>query len=498
GRRVIVQTFEPEADLASEEQINMRLLAVVSLLCNLYCCLSASVFVDRDEANTVFSRFKRANSGWLEELKAGNLERECLEEQCSYEEAREVFEHSEATDEFWKIYNVKDFCASSPCENNGLCSTLSAQTYTCLCSPGYSGRHCELATREVPDSCLYDNGGCEHFCQEELEQRNCSCADGYFLSNDGHSCQSDEEFPCGKIPFLKQGTLKNDPLDVRSRIVGGAECPKGHCPWQVLLKYGQKGFCGGVIYNHLYILTAAHCLENLKLKFLKIVAGEHDLEVNEGTEQTIAVAQMIPHPEYVPSTADNDIALLRLSEPIIFDAHAIPVCLPQRALAERELWAVSMHTVSGWGKRSEDGPTSRILRRLQVMLGESVTSLPPFISSSEQDCFFNRGDVSLQVPRIRTQECVESSNVSLSRNMFCAGFLQGEQDSCKGDSGGPLTTLFRKTHFLLGIVSWGKGCARPGAYGIYTRISNYLQWIQQNTLSHTHEPHMNLTTLTQK
>ncbi len=62
---------------------------------------------------------------------------------------------------------------------------------------------------------------------------------------------------------------------------------------------------------------------------------------------------------------------------------------------------------------------------------------------------------------------------------------RGELDSCKGDSGGPLVTCYRDTTFLLGIVSWGKGCARPGSYGIYTRVSNYLQWIHEQTANST-------------
>ncbi|XP_051743379.1 coagulation factor VII [Ctenopharyngodon idella] len=436
----------------------MRLLSVFYVLLSLYCCHSATVFMGRDGAHEVLIRTKRANSGWFEEMKMGNLERECLEEKCSYEEAREVFEHTEATNEFWKIYNVKDHCESNPCENNGLCMSQNAESYTCLCTAGFSGRNCEHAIKDVPDSCLHDNGRCEHFCVEEDGQRNCSCVDGYILASNGQSCLTNEAFPCGKVPLLQGGRAANPQGDLRSRIVGGAECPKGHCPWQVLLKYGEKGFCGGVIYKPTWILTAAHCLENLKVKFLKIVAGEHDIEVDEGTEQVIQVEEMLMHPGYVSETADSDIALLRLSRPIVYSTYAVPVCLPLRDMAERELWAVSKHTVSGWGKRSEGGPTSRLLRQLQV-------------------------------PRIRTQECVESSKVSLTSNMFCAGYIEGKEDSCKGDSGGPLVTRYRNTTFLLGIVSWGKGCARPGSYGIYTRVSNYLQWIHEHTANSTQINH---------
>lgn len=183
---------------------------------------------------------------------------------------------------------------------------------------------------------------------------------------------------------------------------------------------------------------------------ISFLPGEHNTELNEGTEQTIQVSEVIMHENYVSKTADNDIALLRLAEPISYTAYTIPVCLPTRPLAERELWAVSLHTVSGWGRRSENGPTSHILRRLKV-------------------------------PRIRTQQCKEDSGVELTQNMFCAGYIEGQQDSCKGDSGGPLVTKYKKTVFLLGIVSWGKGCARPGHYGIYTRVSNYLEWIHNRT-----------------
>lgn len=156
------------------------------------------------------------------------------------------------------------------------------------------------------------------------------------------------------------------------------------------------------------------------------------------------------HPNYAKTTVDNDIALLRLASPITYTPYALPVCLPNRVLAERDLWSVSMHTVSGWGRRSEHGPTSNVLRRTKI-------------------------------PRLRTQTCIEESGVALTKNMFCAGYLDGRTDSCKGDSGGPLVTEYRKTVFLLGIVSWGKGCARPGNYGIYTRVSNYLEWIHNRT-----------------
>ncbi|KAM4601681.1 uncharacterized protein ACJ7VT_019730 [Polymixia lowei] len=406
------------------------------------------LFLHPERAHGLLVRTRRFNSGWFEELQKGDLRRECLEEKCSYEEAREVFEHTEATDEFWKTYNVPDSCVSNPCQNGGTCSNQDT-SYTCFCPPEFSGLNCELEYRAVPDNCLMDNGGCEHYCEEGAGRRSCSCAEGYFLDADGQSCLAQEPIACGMVPVL-QGSDKEDQVDPRARIVGGTECPKGHCPWQVLLVYKGKGFCGGVIYKPTWILTASHCLEDSQVQFLQVVAGEHNTEVDENTEQFIQVVEIVMHEAYVSRTADSDIALLRLATPIVYTPYAVPACLPTRPLAERELWAVSMHTVSGWGRRSEHGPTSHLLRRLRV-------------------------------PRIRTQQCVEESGVALTQNMFCAGYIEGQQDSCKGDSGGPLVTRYRNTVFLLGIVSWGKGCARPGNYGIYTRVSNYLDWIHNRT-----------------
>uniref|UniRef100_A0A3Q2R338 Coagulation factor IXa heavy chain n=1 Tax=Fundulus heteroclitus TaxID=8078 RepID=A0A3Q2R338_FUNHE len=104
---------------------------------------SDSLFLEPQEAHGVLVRTRRYNSGWFEELKLGDLERECLEEICSFEEAREVFEHTEMTNEFWKRYSVPDSCKSGPCQNRGTCITDGA-SYTCLCLPQFRGVDCEL------------------------------------------------------------------------------------------------------------------------------------------------------------------------------------------------------------------------------------------------------------------------------------------------------------------------------------------------------------------
>ncbi|XP_024434701.2 coagulation factor X isoform X2 [Desmodus rotundus] len=267
-----------------------------------------SVFIKRERASTFLERVRRANT-IFEELKKGNLERECLEETCSYEEAREIFEDVEKTSEFWNKYKDGDQCESSPCLHQGNCKDGLGE-YTCTCLEGYEGKNCELPTRKF---CSLDNGDCDQFCNEQQNSVVCSCARGYILGDNGKSCISTDPFPCGKLTktnrkrsVAQTSDDSEDPLETitrdlqdpgdldptvnpfhlldfndtepssvdedrgLTRIVGGRECKDGECPWQALLINEENvGFCGGTILNKFYVLTAAHCL--LQAKSFKVI-----------------------------------------------------------------------------------------------------------------------------------------------------------------------------------------------------------------------------------
>ncbi|KAM3869152.1 coagulation factor IXb [Diretmus argenteus] len=149
---------------------------------------TGSVFVPRKLAAAVLHRYRRYNSGRLEELSKDNLERECREEICNFEEAREVFENDDKTVD-------EDQCEPSPCKNGGVCED-GIRAYVCWCKQDFSGKNCEI---EVSKQCSVNNGGCSHFCVMQSVNVVCQCAPGYKLGPDKRSCEPTEKFSCGVV-----------------------------------------------------------------------------------------------------------------------------------------------------------------------------------------------------------------------------------------------------------------------------------------------------------
>ncbi|XP_061572208.1 coagulation factor X [Cololabis saira] len=456
-------------------RLSLVLLAV-------HLAAAANVFLDGPAASQVLIRHRRANS-FLEELKQGNKERECVEERCDWEEAREIFENVDKTNEFWAIYVDGNSCDSNPCAHSGQCKD-GIGSYTCYCPEGFKGFNCEIV---IPELCENRNGGCEHFCHVVEGSATCSCADGYFLASDDKSCHSNERFKCGAIVSDSVRTIftyerKNvteanvdvnttEMMDVDSvpsgpinesyvseqtiipqrsghtRIVNGEDCPPGQCPWQaLLLNEDDQGFCGGTILNEYIILTAAHCMNQSRYIYIKL--GEFDTLVNEGTESVHEVAAIVTHFKYIPETYHNDIALLKLATPIKFSKYIVPACLPETDFAEKVLMRQPDGMVSGFGRLGEGRQVSTILQRLSI-------------------------------PYVDRQTCRDSTQLRITMRMFCAGYDTIAKDACQGDSGGPHVTRYRDTYFVTGIVSWGEGCAQDGKYGVYTQVSKYVRWIRE-------------------
>ncbi|XP_074521113.1 coagulation factor VII [Halichoeres trimaculatus] len=423
--------------MASVRRETKKLLVLQLLVACIPACTGfpGGVALSRPEASVFLRRSRRANH-LFEELRRGNLERECLEEKCSYEEAKEIFALPQQLEVFWRKYTAVDHCQSSPCKNGATC-TRHLDTYVCKCPPGFHGYHCEKA-RAAYRGCRYRNGGCEHFCRDLPERSHvCFCARGYSLGRDNSTCVPQDRVPCGQTQ-----------VHFSPRVVNGKNCPKGQCPWQAMLTERLKFQCGAIVLTDQWILSAAHCVWGKPVTSFNVTVGKHDRGVREASEQQRPVVKMIIHPAYNDSSKDSDIVLMRLQSPVSLGPHVVPVCLPARnSTFSRTLAGVRLSTVSGWGRQELFGMTSDILQRLVL-------------------------------PRVPLQECRLHTRLNITKNMLCAGFKTGGRDACRGDSGGPLVTRYRRTWFLTGVVSWGKGCAVENMYGVYVRVANFLTWIE--------------------
>uniref|UniRef100_A0A8C5E3S9 Vitamin K-dependent protein C n=1 Tax=Gouania willdenowi TaxID=441366 RepID=A0A8C5E3S9_GOUWI len=365
----------------------------------------SAVFYDSPAANQVLARQRRANA-FLEEMKQGDMERECIEERCSFEEAKEIFQDMEKT--------------SQPCAHDGVCKD-GIGTYACQCQTGYEGSNCEIG--EI-HGCEYGNGGCEHFCDIVGESVKCYCADGYFLGSDNKSCDSTG------CKFI---------LD-EEMVLNGQDCLPGECPWQALL-LNEAGlvFCGGTILNKYIILTAA-LLCILKVVDFACTPGEVNTLVNDGNESMHLIETIVVHSHYRAETYHNDIALIKLIQPIQFSRFILPVVCGACVLMKQPYGMIS-------GLDSLSTRTSTTLQRLSLPFMDRMT-------------------------------CVESSNLRITTRMFCAGYEHFAKGTCQGDSGGPHVTRYRDTYFITGIVSWGDRCVPNVKYSVFTQVSKYILWIR--------------------
>ncbi|KAF1978795.1 trypsin-like serine protease [Bimuria novae-zelandiae CBS 107.79] len=228
------------------------------------------------------------------------------------------------------------------------------------------------------------------------------------------------------------------PQELSVQIVGGSTASAGQFPYIVTILRSGSLHCGGSLVNGNTVITAAHCA-TLEASTYTVRAGS--LNWASGGV-TVSVSQVIRNPAY--SGNNNDIAIFKLAATIPTSSTISYVSLPA---AGSDPAADTSSTVAGWGTTSENGPTSSTLRYVDVPIVSRATCQAQYGTSS------------------------------ITTNMVCAAETAGGQDSCQDDSGGPLITTGTST--LIGVVSFGNGCARRGFAGVYTRVSTQLSFINQ-------------------
>ncbi|XP_030632245.1 mannan-binding lectin serine protease 1 [Chanos chanos] len=274
---------------------------------------------------------------------------------------------------------------------------------------------------------------------------------------------------------------------LQKRIVGGRGASPGHFPWQVLLSVEDmsrvpedRWFGSGALLTPSWVLTVAHVLRSQRRdpvvvpvlpEHVRVHLGLTDVR-NKAVATNRSVEHIVLHPDFDPRNYNHDIALVKLSRAVELNELVRPICLPPPAEdgSPPSPQPRTLGLVAGWGISATNASSS----------DGALTSEPGVTAEQLQY---------VKLPVVPQEECEDSyssrsMNYNITRNMFCAGYYEGGQDTCLGDSGGAFVMEDPNTGrwVVQGLVSWGgpEECGSQRVYGVYTRVANYVQWL------HTH------------
>jgi len=401
-----------------------------------------------------------------------------------------------------------DECSTNPCKNGGTCID-GVNSYQCKCADGYKGANCEQAVSDCKDD--YNAKDCANWAAKGECKRNSvwmhvncrksckKCSTTVSDCKDNHNkkeckrwaakgeCERNPEWmhvhckkSCSKCS-ASSTTKKSEAslsvtgsheskekdksvtevngkycgLRLKSRVVGGTDAAVGDWPWQVGIARSYNPstpFCGGSLINKQWVVTANHCFgtagtNTVKPKDIVILLGEHDISRKEGNEKVVKVSKIIRHEDYKLRSYDADITLVKLESPVAYNAFIKPVCLPDQ---DQDETIKDSCYVTGWGRTQEGGQQAKVLQEAKL-------------------------------PIVSRKTCSDAFGIpsTITENMICAGFKKGGIDACQGDSGGPFVCRKKGRFQLAGVVSFGRGCARANLYGVYAKVSKYVNWIKR-------------------
>ncbi|KAM8939552.1 hepatocyte growth factor activator serine protease [Pelodytes ibericus] len=393
-------------------------------------------------------------------------------------------------------------CNENPCLNGGACRLMSATGKTvCGCKGNFVGKYCNIDPRHhcrddpgkyrgivkkthSNHSCIRWNSelfhleihtstytdfasrglGSHTYCRSPDDDEKPWC---YTLKDNHFSwehCTVPECDTRAKRIVLasdtkpKCGRKHQKRVIARGRILRGtAALPASH-PWLAALYIGNS-FCSGTLIHPCWVVSAAHCFaESPSKSKVKVVLGQHFFNETTDVTQTFGIERYIFYNKYsIFQPTEHDIVLIRLKRVNNTCAkksqYVQPLCLPEDITFEDGHYC----EIAGWGRMTEE--TTDYAHILQ----EALVPLVPDSKCSSPEVY----------------------GFEFSENMLCAGYFDCSTDACQGDSGGALACQMDKTYYLYGIISWGDGCGKLNKPGVYTRVSNYVDWIKSKIMPKT-------------
>jgi trypsin len=238
-----------------------------------------------------------------------------------------------------------------------------------------------------------------------------------------------------------------------SAVVGGRDAGPDEFPSVAEIQFGAPGIvwfgCTGTLIDPTHVLSAGHCASITKPAQVSSPAAWPPQSIavwigsnktGEGEQETVSSVS-IP-PEYLGLTDRNDLSILTLAEPATLEPTQVA------AGSERSIWDPgTLATIAGWGVTDEDAEDS-----------------PDTLQTA-------------QVPVTTDEYCADAYSSDDGwdfdpETMVCAGYPEGGTDTCYGDSGGPLFADSSGVRRVVGVTSWGNGCAEPGYPGVYARVAD--------------------------
>nr|AID60344.1 trypsin-10 [Nilaparvata lugens] len=256
------------------------------------------------------------------------------------------------------------------------------------------------------------------------------------------------QFHCFLGVFLALLMIKGIPASIiDDRIVDGYLAKPGEFPHQVSLreKFTNDHFCGGSIIDHYHIVTAAHCVEDDPVPPFNFTVSYGSINLNDNKNTVYnSPRKVFVHPAFSLSTRHRDIAIVKLKKRINYNKFIQPIRLNSRNITNGQRCVVS-----GWGRWVSTNFTQHPeLKAAHVHIVDVM------------ECKRNYSDTKWKMD---------------PKTIVCAGNSNGGNNTCRGDSGGPLTCKNK----MVGLSSWGRGCGLPGYPKVFTKVRSHLRWIRK-------------------